>query len=143
MRTVSVNASGLREKLIMTVLLTAILGPLVGMILVILANAAGEAPEEITMFMQGQPMLSVLFSGYMSGGLQALICGLTLSLFGWFFGRLPVWVPIVTALALAVLFTLALFGVSGRGIVFSLIIHIVPALATWWLVKAYWQRTEA
>lgn len=130
-------------RLVMTVLLTVVVGPLVGTILVILANAAGVAPEGIAMYMQGQSLISVLFSGYVSGGLQALVCGITFALVGWFSSRLPWWVPIVTALPLTVLFALALFGVSGRGAIFSVVIHIVPALATWWLVKAYWQRTEA
>lgn len=129
-------------KLVMTVVLTVVVGPLVGTILVLLANAIGAVPDAIAMHMQGQPMMSLLFSGYLSGGVQALICGVVYALSGWSSGRLPIWVPIVTALILTLLFALALFGVSGGGIVFSMIIHIVPALATWWLVKAYWQRTE-
>jgi hypothetical protein len=127
-------------KLIMTVLLTVGVGPLVGTILVYLADAAGLTPVAISIYMQGQTILSVLVSGYVSGGLQVLICGLVFALVGGFSGRLPIWVPIVTALALAALFALALFGVSGAGIIFSVIIHIVPALVTWWLVKAYWQK---
>jgi tetrahydromethanopterin S-methyltransferase subunit F len=127
-------------KLIITVLLTVGVGPLVGTILVYLADAAGLTPMAISIYMQGQTKLSVLVSGYVSGGLQAFICGLVFALVGWLSGRLPIWVPIVIALALAALFALALFGVSGNGIVFSVIIHIVPALVTWWLVKAYWQK---
>ncbi|HTN95761.1 MAG TPA: hypothetical protein VL101_02190 [Nordella sp.] len=105
----------LRAKLIMTVLLTLVIGPLVGTILVLLADATGLTPEAISMFIQDRTRLSVLVLGFASGGMQALICGLTF----------------------------ALFGVSGDGLIFSLIIHIVPALATWWLLKAYWQRIEA
>lgn len=130
-------------KLIMTVLLTLVIGPLVGTILVLLADAAGLAPDAISMFLQDRAKLSVLVLGYASGGMQAFICGLTFALFGWLSGRLPMWIPISAALLLALLFALSLFGVSGGGIVFSLIIHIVPALATWWLVKAYWQRVKA
>jgi hypothetical protein len=127
-------------RLMMTVLLTVGIGPLVGTILVYLADAAGLTPEAISIHMQGQTTLSVLVSGYVSGGLQAFICGLTFALVGRICGRLSVWVPVVTALLLAALFALALFGVSGNGIIFSVIIHIVPALVTWWLVKAYWQK---
>lgn len=130
-------------KLIMTVLLTLVIGPLVGTILVLLADAAGLTPEAIAMFMHDRTKLSVLALGYVSGGAQALICGATFALFGWLSGRLPIWLPISTALLLTMLFTLSLFGVSGGGLIFSLIIHIVPAFATWWLVKACWQRTEA
>lgn len=131
------------EKLIMTVLLTVGAGPLVGTILVLLASAAGLAPDAISTFMQDQTKLSVLVLGYASGGVQALVCGLIFALFGWLSGRVPLWVPLLTALLLTLLFALSLFGVSGDGLVFSAIIHFVPALATWWLVKAYWQRTEA
>jgi hypothetical protein len=130
-------------KLIMTILLTVVAGPLVGAILVFLAIGAGLAPEAIAMFMQGTSKLSGLFLGYVSGGLQAALCGLGFALYGWRAGNLPIWVPIMTALPLTLLFALALFGVSGGGIVFSVVIHLVPALVTWWLVKAYWQKAEA
>lgn len=131
-------------KLIMTVLMTVGVGPLAGTVLVVLADVAGLAPDAIAMYMQGQSVLSVLFSGYVSGAVQALICGLTFALLGWVSGRLPIWVPILTALPLTLLFALSLFGMSGGGLIFSLIIHVVPALVTWWLVKAlYWQSTEA
>lgn len=127
----------------MTVVLTVGVGPLVGTILVYLADATGLTPEAISIHMEGQTMLSNLVSGYVSGGLQAFICGLVFAFVGWLSGRLPIWAPIVTALVLAALFALALFGVSGRGIIFSVVIHIVPALVTWWLVKAYWQKASS
>lgn len=127
-------------RLMMTILLTIVVGPLVGTVLVYLADAAGLLPEAISIYMRGQTTISVLVSGYVSGGLQALICGLTFALVGWSSGRLPIWVPIVTGLLLAALFALALFGVSGNGIIFSVIIHILPALATWLLVRKYWQK---
>lgn len=127
-------------KLMMTVLLTVGVGPLAGTILVYVADIAGLLPMAISIYMQGQTILSVLVSGYVSGGLQAFICGLIFALVGWFSGRLPISIPIVTGLLLAALFALALFGVSGAGIVFSVIIHVVPAFVTWWLVKAYWQK---
>jgi len=131
------------KKLLMTVLLTTVLGPLAGTILVVLAKAAGVAPLAISIYMQGQTMLSVLVSGYVSGGLQALICGVTFALAGRLSGRLSVWVPIVTGFLLAALFALALFGMSGHGMIFSAIIHLVPALITWWLVRGYWIRADA
>lgn len=137
------NGHRLWAKLAMTVLLTVAIGPLVGTILVFLASTAGLAPEAIAMFMQDRTKLSVLVLGYASGGLQALICGLSFALSGWFSGRLPIWVPILTALPLTLLFTFSLFGVSGGGLLFSVIIHAVPALATWWLVRPYWKRAEA
>ncbi len=142
MRTTSVSTVGRGSKLMLTVLLTVLVGPLVGTVLVYLADAAGAVPQTISIYMQGQTILSNLVSGYVAGGLQALICGLVFALVGWFSGGLPIRVPIVTGLVLAVLFGLALFGRSGNGIIFSVIIHLVPALVTWWLVKAYWQRVE-
>src|SRR5262249_46091138 len=117
MSELAVSGSPRWLRLVMTVLLTVVVGPLVGTILVLLTNAAGVAPEAIAMYMQGQPMLSMLFSGYVSGGLQALICGISFALVGWFSARLPWWVPIVVALPLAALFALAFFGVSGRGMI--------------------------
>lgn len=143
MSATSTNAAGIRKKLIMTLLLTILIGPPVGTILVYLTDAAGLTPEAISIHMQGQTTLSVLLSGYVSGGLQAFICGLTFALIGWLSGGLPIRVPIATGLVLAALFALALFGASGHGIVFSLIIHLLPALVTWWLVRGYWNRAEA
>jgi hypothetical protein len=130
-------------RLMLTVLLTVVVGPLVGTLLVYVADTAGVLPEAISIYMQGQTILANLVSGYVSGGLQALICGLTFALAGWLSRRLSVWVPIVTGGLLAVLFALTLFGVSGNGIIFSVIIHLVPALVTWWLVRGYWNRAEA
>jgi uncharacterized membrane protein YwzB len=130
------------KSVMMTILLTVGVGPLVGTLLVYLLDSAGLLPEAISIYMRGQSAISVLVSGYVSGGLQALICGLAFALVGGVSGRLSVWVPIVTGLVLAALFVLTLFGVSGNGIVVSVIIHLVPALVTWWLVKAYWQRVE-
>lgn len=130
-------------RLMLTVLLTVVVGPLVGTLLVYVADTAGVLPEAISIYMQGQTILANLVSGYVAGGLQAFICGLTFALVGWFSGRVPIRVPIVTGLLLAVLFGLALFGRSGNGIIFSVIIHLVPALVTWWLVKAYWQKEVA
>ncbi|MGE0237440.1 MAG: hypothetical protein AB7F09_02955 [Parvibaculaceae bacterium] len=128
-------------KLIMTVLLTVLIGPLLGTILVVLVSAVGLVPEAIMILMRDQSKVAVLFQGYTSGGVQALICGLVFALTGWICGRLPIWIPIVTALILTLLFALSLFGTSGGGLVFSGIIHIVPALTTWWLVRTYWQRS--
>ena len=143
MRATSANDFGLVKKLMMTILLPVIVGPLVGTILVYVADVAGLLPAAISIYMRGQTMLANLVSGYVSGGLQALICGVTFALAGWFSGRLSVWVPIVTGLVLAALFALTLFGTSGHGIVFSAIIHLVPALVTWWLVRGYWIRADA
>lgn len=127
----------------MTVLLTVLVGPLVGTALAYLTDAAGLLPETISIYMRGQSAISVLVSGYVSGGLQALICGLAFALTGWISGRLPIQTPIVTGLLLAALFALTLFGRSGNGMIFSVIIHLVPALVTWWLVRGYWNRAEA
>lgn len=127
----------------LTVLLTVFVGPLVGTILVYLADAVGVVPRTISIYMQGQTILANLVSGYVSGGLQALICGLAFALVGWFSGGLPIRIPVVTGLLLAVLFAFTLFGRSGDGIIFSVIIHLVPALVTWWLVRGYWNRAEA
>lgn len=143
MKATSANMAGLFGKLTMTVLLTLGVGPLVGTILVYLADAVGAVPQTISIYMQGQTILANLVSGYVSGGLQALICGLTFALVGWFSGGLPIRVPIVTGLLLAALFALTLFGRSGNGMIFSVIIHLVPALVTWWLVRGYWNRAEA
>lgn len=127
----------------MTVLLTIALGPLIGTMLVLLANAFGFAPEAIVRIIEGNSIWAVLFEGYVAGGVPALICGLSFAISGWLSGRLSIWVPLLAALILAFLFKLIFYGVSGGGTVFSIIIHIVPALVTWWLVKAYWQRREA
>jgi hypothetical protein len=129
-------------KMIMTVLLTVAIGPLVGTTLVILANAVGSAPEAIVRIMEGRSIPALVFEGYVAGGVPALICGLSFVLLGWLAGRLSIWVPILTALILAFLFKLIFYGVSGGGIVFSVIIHVVPALATWWLVRKYWHRAK-
>lgn len=130
-------------RLMLTVLLTVVVGPLVGTLLVYVADTAGVLPGTISMYMQGQTILANLVSGYVAGGLQAFICGVTFALVGWFSGGLPIRIPIVTGLLLAVLFALTLFGTSGNGMIFSVIIHLVPALVTWWLVRGYWNRAEA
>lgn len=128
------------KRLIMTVLLTVGIGPLIGTAIVLLPpGAVGFVP--IGMLQNG--IWLALLLGYVSGGLQALICGLVYALCGWQAGRLPILVPIATALPLALFFNLIFFGMSGGGVFNSIIVHIVPALATWWLVKAYWQKAEA
>ncbi|WP_119392072.1 hypothetical protein [Taklimakanibacter lacteus] len=129
-------------RLITTVLVTVLIGPLLGTILVLLTNAIGAAPDAIVTILQGRSLWVVLFEGYVAGGVPAFICGLSFALCGWLSGRLSIWVPILVALALAFLFKIVFYGVAGVGIVFSVIIHIAPALATWWLVKAFWQRRE-
>jgi hypothetical protein len=129
-------------KMIMTMLLTLVIGPPVGTILVLLANAVGWAPDAIVKVMEGRSILAVLFEGYVAGGVPALICGLSFAISGWLSSRLSIWVPILTALILACFFKIIFYGISGGGTVFSVIIHLVPALATWWLVKAYWQEAE-
>lgn len=143
MKATSANMAELFGKLTITVLLTVVVGPLVGTLLVYLADTVGVLPQTISIYMQGQSILSNLVSGYVAGGLQALTCGVTFALVGWFSGSLPIRVPVATGLLLAVLFALTLFGTTGHGIIFSLIIHLVPALVTWWLVRGYWNRAEA
>ena len=129
-------------RMILTLLLTIAIGPLVGTMVVLLANAFGLAPDAIVSVMEGISIPAVLFEGYVAGGVPAFICGMSFAISGWLSGRLSIWVPIVAALILAFLFKLIFYGVSGGGIVFSVIIHLVPALATWWLLRKYWQKAE-
>ncbi|WP_119269452.1 hypothetical protein [Taklimakanibacter deserti] len=142
MKVASASAAGLWEKLVMTVLLTVSVGPMVGTAMVFLAIATGDMVL-IATFVRGGSVLFVLLLGYVAGGFQAALCGLTFALYGWRFGRLPMWLPIVIALPLASAFKFIVFGMLGEGLIESMLIHVVPALVAWWLVKAYWQRAEA
>jgi hypothetical protein len=142
MKVASASAAGLWEKLVMTVLLTVSVGPMVGTAMVFLAIATGDMVL-IATFVRDGSVLFVLLLGYVVGGFQAALCGLTFALYGWQFGRLPMWLPIVIALPLAFVFKFIVFGMLGEGLIESMLIHVVPALVAWWPVKAYWQRAEA
>jgi hypothetical protein len=119
------------RKLVMTVLVTALVGPLIATIIVFLGAAGGLVPQ------------AVLLLGYVSGGLQAILCGIGFALFGWRFGRLSVWVAVALAVLLALIFRFVVFGTFGDGFILSILVHIVPALVAWWLVRKWWQRAEA
>lgn len=142
MKTASANAAGLWEKLAMTVLLAVSVGPLVGTAMIFLAVTIADMVS-IAAFVRHGSVLLVLLLGYVAGGFQATLCGLIFALYGWQFGRLPMWLPIVIALPLALVFKSIVFGMLGEGLIESMLIHIVPALIVWWLVKAYWQRAGA
>jgi hypothetical protein len=136
-------SASLRQKLIMTVLLTALVGPLVGTGMVFLGAASGLVPQALAAIVRDCTIPFVLVAGYVSGGLQAILCGIGFAMFGWRFGRLSIWTAIALSLLLALVFRFVVFGTFGDGFVLSILLHIVPALAAWWLVRRYWQRAEA
>jgi hypothetical protein len=140
---VGVAGASLRRKLIMTVLLTALVGPFVGTIIVLLGAAGGLLPEGLAEIVRGATIPFVLLLGYVSGGLQAMLCGIGFAMFGWRFGRLSIWAAIALALLLGLIFRFVVFGTFGDGFILSILVHMVPALVAWWLVRKYWQRAEA
>lgn len=131
------------RKWVMTVLVTALVGPLIATILVFLGAAGGLVPQAMAEIVRSGTIPFVLLLGYVSGGLQAILCGIGFALFGWRFGRLSIWVAVALAVLLALIFRFVVFGTFGDGFILSILVHIVPALVAWWLVKAYWQRAEA
>jgi hypothetical protein len=131
------------RKLVMTVLVTALVGPLIATIIVFLGAAGGLVPQAMAEIVRSCAIPFVLLLGYVSGGLQAILCGIGFALFGWRFGRLSVWVAVALAVLLALIFRFVVFGTFGDGFILSILVHIVPALVAWWLVRKYWQRAEA
>lgn len=131
------------RKLVMTVLVTTLVGPLIATILVFLGAAGGLVPPAMAEIVRSCTIPFVFLLGYVSGGLQAILCGIGFALFGWRFGRLSIWVAVALAVLLALIFRFVIFGTFGDGFILSILIHIVPALVAWWLVRKYWQRREA
>ena len=87
-------------------------------------------------------MVFALPFSYILGGLQAAGCGLTLSVYGWFKGKPAFWVALVAGvvsflLSYAMNFTGTLVN-SQYMLVMMLIVHIVPALLCWLIVRTYW-----
>jgi len=154
MKAATASAAGRGEKVIMTVLLTVTLGPLAGaavvcLLLVLGTLADGRSPEAVLDLIRTAPIVLVVLLSYVAGGLQALICGLSFASLGWKYGDLPIRAPFLIGPSLALVFTLAPIGLFGGigslygflgGLVFYVIVHTVAALATWQLVKAYWQK---
>ena len=138
-----VAGPSLWRKLIMTVLLSALVGPLIGTAMIFLLTLSGLLPDGIAEIAGNASIPFALLLGYISGGVQATLCGTGFAVFGWRFGRLPIWVAIVIALPLALVFKVVVFGMLGDGVILSILIHLVPALVVWWLVRPYWQRAEA
>ncbi|MGE3876679.1 MAG: hypothetical protein AB7F74_27295 [Parvibaculaceae bacterium] len=136
-------SASLWQRLIMTVLVTALVGPLIGTGIVLLAAASGLLPQGLAEIVRGGTIPFVLLAGYVSGGLQAILCGIGFAMFGWRFGRLSIWTAVALSLLLALVFRFVVFGTFGDGFVLSILVHIVPALAAWWLVRRYWRRAEA
>ncbi len=138
-----VAGPSLWRKLIMTVLLSALAGPLIGTAMFLIFTPSGLLPEGIAEIAGNASIPFALLLGYVSGGLQAILCGIGFAVLGWRFGRLPIWSAIVIALPLALAFKLVVFGMLGDGFILSILIHLVPALVAWWLVRPYWQRAKA
>ncbi|QIG46871.1 hypothetical protein G5V57_03385 [Nordella sp. HKS 07] len=132
-------------RAIVTILIAAIVGPLIGTALMFFLSGVpgGLLPEGIVAEVKGSPVIFGVFLGYVVGGIQALVCGVVFAAYGWSSGRLPAKVALMAAVPLALIFNFIFFGMTLGGIVSSMIIHVVPAFAVWWLVKAYWQKAEA
>src|SRR5262245_58171915 len=103
-------SASLRQKLIMTVLLTALVGPLAGTGMVFLGVASGLVPQALAAIVRDYTIPFVLVAGYVSGGLQAILCGIGFAMFGWRFGRLSIWTAIALSLLLALVFRFVVFG---------------------------------
>jgi hypothetical protein len=140
---IGVEGLSLWRKLIMTVVVTALVGPLAGTVIILLGVAVGLLPQGLAEIVRGATLPFVFVLGYASGGLQAMLCGMGFAIFGWRFGRLSIWVAVALAVLLALIFRFVVFGTFGDGFVLSILVHIAPALVTWWLVRKYWQRAEA
>ena len=87
-------------------------------------------------------MLFALPFSYILGGLQSGFCGLALSVYGWFNGKPTFWLALVAAvvsflLSYAMNFTGTLVD-STYMLVMMLIVHIVPTLLCWLIVRTYW-----
>lgn len=143
MKAASASKAGLSERVIMTMLLTLGIGPLVGTAMIFLAAGLGLLPETLADVAADVSIPLALLLGYAVGGLQALICGGVFAAVGSRTGKLPIWLPIAIALPLALAFKVAIFGKLADGFILSILVHIVPALVTWWLVRRYWQKADA
>lgn len=132
-------------RLIITVLIAAGVGPLVGTAVIWCLASLGNdlAPAEIITAVHSFSVENTLLLGYVFGGLQAAICGGVFAACGWYFGKLPAWIAAAIALPLAFVFQVIVFGTTTAGLLTSVLIHLVPTLVVWWLVRSYWKRAEA
>jgi hypothetical protein len=101
------------------------------------AVARGDASSALlVMIFVG--LFAVPFS-YLVGGVQAAVAGLALAAFGWQLGRPPLWFAAVLGLLIYAGALLSGYNSVQEWFIPFLLIHVIPVLACWSLVRLFWR----
>jgi hypothetical protein len=140
---------------IATVLTTLILAPLVGGFLVSVYLGA-----QFFGTVSGQPLLAIiirlitsltvflaflpygLMTGFIMGGIQALVGGIVFAVYGWTRGRPPIHVPIVAGLVLSAFLLRIPIAKTGTLVFLTAMFHVLPALAAWAVIRSFWTEKQ-
>lgn len=133
---------------IATFLVCLALGPPIGGLVFAASVALMPALANLTPGVHSDPggaLATVLFVGlfavpfsYLLGSAQAAATGLAFAAYGWLKGRPPLWFAVATA---AVVFAGAMAsGIADEReiLVPMVMVHAVPALLCWLIVRTFW-----
>lgn len=138
---------------IATVLVCVLIGPPLGSLMFAAAMSFmpglwGATPP--TGIDVGGALSTVLFVGlfgipfaFLIGGLQALATGLAFSAYGWRRGRPPLWFAVATAAAVFGAATLLKIVDDPDMMAPMALVHVVPVLICWLIIRAFWPKAAA
>lgn len=96
----------------------------------------------------GEALMSALFLGlfavpfsYLIGGLQAAVTGLAFAAYGMARGRPSLWVALLVSAVVFAGSTVAGVAEDGNILPVMALVHIVPTLLCWLIIRTYWRKT--
>ena len=137
--------------IVATMLTCLIVGPLLGAVilggLVTALPQIFESPYLLlpglggTGLWSGFVWLTMLVFSYFAGGLQALLFGAALSVYGFMKGVPPWWFAAITAFVLFAITYALVWSELPETALTMLIVYLAPAMLCWLMCKGFWKAT--